>query len=81
VSTGSEGSVSFETAKGSLGSVFVKDGSATLNVNNAPQWAEDGNGCLSRDAAFAGRRPAPVSPRIAAGCRDLRSRPLRRRCR
>src|ERR1700677_385681 len=36
----SEGSVSFETPKGSLGSVFVKDGAATLHLTNPPQWAK-----------------------------------------
>ena len=50
----SEGSVSFETAKGSLGSVFVKDGSATLNVNNPPQWAKTVTAVYHGDAAFAG---------------------------
>jgi hypothetical protein len=34
----SEGSVSFETAKGSLGSVFVHDGAAELHLTNPPQW-------------------------------------------
>src|SRR5690348_6134882 len=34
-----DGSVSFETAKGSLGSVFVHDGWAALNLTNAPSWA------------------------------------------
>jgi len=34
----SEGSVSFETAKGSLGSVFVHDGSAALHLTDPPQW-------------------------------------------
>jgi hypothetical protein len=50
----SEGSVSFETAKGSLGSVFVKDGSATLNVNNPPQWAKTITAVYHGDAGFAG---------------------------
>ncbi|MGC2297244.1 MAG: Ig-like domain-containing protein [Acidobacteriaceae bacterium] len=50
----SEGSVSFETAKGSLGSVFVRDGSATLNVNNPPQWAKSITAVYHGDAAFAG---------------------------
>lgn len=34
----SEGSVSFETAKGSLGSVFVHEGTAALHLSNPPQW-------------------------------------------
>ena len=50
----SEGSVSFETARGSLGSVFVKDGSATLNVNNPPQWAKTVTAVYHGVAAFAG---------------------------
>ncbi|MFZ0270583.1 MAG: Ig-like domain-containing protein [Acidobacteriaceae bacterium] len=50
----SEGSVSFETAKGSLGSVFVQDGVATLNVTNPPQWARTVTAVYHGDAAFAG---------------------------
>jgi len=50
----SEGSVSFETAKGSLGSVFVQNGSATLNVNNPPQWAKAVTAVYHGDAVFAG---------------------------
>jgi hypothetical protein len=34
-----DGSVSFETSKGSLGSVFVHNGTATLNLTNPPAWA------------------------------------------
>jgi hypothetical protein len=49
----SEGSVSFETAKGSLGSVFVKDGSATLNLTNPPAWAKTVTAVYHGDAAFA----------------------------
>jgi hypothetical protein len=49
----SEGSVSFETAKGSLGSVFVKDGAATLNLTNAPQWARTVTAVYHGDQAFA----------------------------
>jgi hypothetical protein len=49
----SEGSVSFETAKGSLGSVFVKDGAATLNLTNPPQWANTITAVYHGDNAFA----------------------------
>jgi hypothetical protein len=49
----SEGSVSFETAKGSLGSVFVQDGKATLNLTNPPQWAKSVTAVYHGDAAFA----------------------------
>ncbi len=49
----SEGSVSFETTKGSLGSVFVQDGAATLNLKNAPQWAKTVTAVYHGDAAFA----------------------------
>ncbi|MFP5227776.1 MAG: Ig-like domain repeat protein [Acidobacteriota bacterium] len=49
----SEGSVSFETAKGSLGSVFVKEGAATLNLTNAPKWATTVTAVYHGDAAFA----------------------------
>lgn len=49
----SEGSVSFETAKGSLGSVFVHDGTATLNLKNPPQWAKNVTAVYHGDTAFA----------------------------
>jgi hypothetical protein len=50
----SEGTVSFETPKGSLGSVFVRDGTATLNLTNPPQWAKTVTAVYHGDAAFAG---------------------------
>jgi hypothetical protein len=50
----SEGSVSFETAKGSLGSVFVQDGTATLNLTSPPQWAKVVTAVYHGDAGFAG---------------------------
>jgi hypothetical protein len=49
----SEGSVSFETAKGSLGSVFVQDGVATLNLTNPPAWASTVTAVYHGDTAFA----------------------------
>ena len=49
----SEGSVSFETANGSLGSVFVREGAATLNLTNPPQWAKTVTAVYHGDAAFA----------------------------
>lgn len=49
----SEGSVSFETAKGSLGSVFVHDGIATLNLTHPPSWARTVTAVYHGDAAFA----------------------------
>lgn len=49
----SEGSVSFETAKGSLGSVFVHDGWATLNLTNPPSWARSVTAVYHGDDAFA----------------------------
>ncbi|HZZ41206.1 MAG TPA: Ig-like domain-containing protein [Acidobacteriaceae bacterium] len=49
----SEGSVSFETAKGSLGSVFVQDGEATLHLTNPPQWARSVTAVYHGDTAFA----------------------------
>ncbi|MGA8108657.1 MAG: Ig-like domain-containing protein [Acidobacteriaceae bacterium] len=49
----SEGSVSFETAKGSLGSVFVHDGTATLNLTNPPAWARSVTAVYHGDTAFA----------------------------
>ncbi len=49
----SEGSVSFETAKGSLGSVFVHNGVATLNLTNPPAWARTVTAVYHGDSAFA----------------------------
>jgi hypothetical protein len=49
----SEGSVSFETLKGSLGSVFVKDGAATLNLTHPPQWATTVTAVYHGDTVFA----------------------------
>lgn len=49
----SEGSVSFETAKGSLGSVYVRDGAATLNLTNGPEWARNVTAVYHGDAAYA----------------------------
>jgi Bacterial Ig-like domain (group 3) len=48
-----EGSVSFETTKGSLGSVFVQDGAATLNLKNPPEWARTVTAVYHGDTAFA----------------------------
>jgi Bacterial Ig-like domain (group 3) len=49
----SEGAVSFETTKGSLGSVFVEDGAATLNLKNPPAWAQTITAVYHGDTAFA----------------------------
>jgi hypothetical protein len=49
----SEGSISFETAKGSLGSVFVRNGAATLNLTHPPAWAKTVTAVYHGDAAFA----------------------------
>jgi hypothetical protein len=49
----SEGSVSFETTKGSLGSVFVQNGEATLHLTNPPQWARSVTAVYHGDAGFA----------------------------
>lgn len=48
-----QGSVSFETAKGSLGSVFVHNGTATLNLTNPPAWARSVTAVYHGDAAFS----------------------------
>lgn len=48
-----EGSVSFETTKGSLGSVFVHDGVATLNLTNPPAWAKSVTAVYHGDTSFA----------------------------
>lgn len=48
-----EGTVSFETTKGSLGSVFVHEGTATLNLTNPPQWAKTVTAVFSGDTKFA----------------------------
>jgi hypothetical protein len=64
----SEGSVSFETPKGSLGSVFVKDGAATLHLTNPPQWAKTITAIYHGDAAFAGSTASsPVTPDATSG--------------
>lgn len=58
----SEGSVSFETARGSLGSVFVQDGEATLHLTNPPQWARSVTAVYHGDTAFAASTAStPVS--------------------
>lgn len=49
----SEGSVSFETTQGSLGSAFVRDGVATLNLTNPPAWAHTVTAVYHGDNAFA----------------------------
>jgi hypothetical protein len=49
----SEGSVSFETPKGSLGSVFVQDGVAVLDLTNPPAWARTITAVYHGDAAWA----------------------------
>ena len=64
----SEGSVSFETAKGSLGSVFVQDGEATLHLTNAPDWARSITAVYHGDEAFAASSAnASVVPDAASG--------------
>jgi Bacterial Ig-like domain (group 3) len=49
----SEGSVSFETPKGSLGSVFVQGGVAVLDLTNPPSWARTITAVYHGDAAYA----------------------------
>jgi hypothetical protein len=49
----SEGSVSFETAKGSLGSVFVENGEASLHLTNPPQWAKNVTAVYHGDTGFS----------------------------
>ncbi len=63
----SEGSVSFETTQGSLGSVFVKDGAATLNLTNPPQWAKTVTAVYHGDAAFANSTASTQVTADAAG--------------
>jgi hypothetical protein len=55
-----DGAVSFETAKGSLGSAFVEDGVATLNVEKLPQ----GTGSVT--AAYSGGRSYAASASTAS---------------
>lgn len=63
----SEGSVSFETAKGSLGSVFVKNGEATLHLTNPPQWARSVTAIYHGDVAYANSSAStPVSANQAS---------------
>lgn len=62
-----DGSVSFETAKGSLGSVFVHNGWGALNLTNAPAWARSvtavyhGTDALTPSAASASVLPDATS--------------------
>jgi Bacterial Ig-like domain (group 3) len=63
----SEGSVSFETAKGSLGSVFVRDGAATLNLTNPPQWAKTVTAVYHGDEAFANSSASTIVSPDATG--------------
>jgi len=65
--TVNEGSVSFETAKGSLGSVFVHDGTATLELTNAPAWARSVTAVYHGDAAFASSTANAAVPEQASG--------------
>lgn len=63
----SEGSVSFETAKGSLGSVYVRDGAATLHLTNPPAWARSVTAVYHGDTAFAASSAStPVSTDAAS---------------
>jgi hypothetical protein len=64
----SEGSVSFETEKGSLGSVFVEDGEAALRLTDPPAWARSITAVYHGDAAFAGSAAsASVVPEQTSG--------------
>lgn len=63
----SEGSVSFETAKGSLGSVYVQDGEAALHLSNPPQWARSVTAVYHGDATYAASAAStPVSTDAAS---------------
>lgn len=62
-----EGSVSFETPMGSLGSVFVHDGTATLHLTNAPAWARSVTAVYHGDAAFASSTASAAMPEQASG--------------
>ena len=63
----SEGSVSFETAKGSLGSVWVHNGTATLNLTDPPQWAKTVTAVYHGDSAFASSRASTAVAADASG--------------
>jgi hypothetical protein len=67
----SEGSVSFETAKGSLGSVFVQGGVAVLDLTNPPSWARTITAVYHGDAAYANSSAAtgvlPADPTTLPG--------------
>jgi hypothetical protein len=63
----SEGSVSFETAKGSLGSVYVRNGAATLNLTNPPGWARNVTAVYHGDATYAASAASTtVTPDVAS---------------
>jgi hypothetical protein len=58
-----EGSVSFETAKGSLGSVYLQGGVAVLNLTNPPAWARSITAVYHGSGAYANSSAATtVSP-------------------
>lgn len=59
----SGGSVSFESSKGSLGSAFVRNGVAALNLTNAPAWIRNVTAVYHGDADFA---PASAATQVAA---------------
>jgi hypothetical protein len=64
----SDGSVSFETAKGSLGSAFVHNGWATLNLTNAPSWARSVTAVYhGADSYAASAASASVVPDATSG--------------
>jgi hypothetical protein len=58
----SEGSVSFETEKGSLGSVFVEGGAAVLDLTNPPGWARTITAVYHGDAAYANSSAGTAVP-------------------
>ncbi len=64
-----DGAVSFETAKGSLGSAFVEDGTATLTVEKLPQ----GTGSVT--ASYSGGTSYAASAATAAATGSTTSLP------
>ena len=65
----SDGSVSFETARGSLGSAFVENGVATLTVEKLPQ----GTGSIT--ASYSGGQNYAASATTAAAAATATSLP------
>ena len=65
-----QGSVGFESSKGSLGSVFIHNGTATLNLTNPPAWAHSVTAVYQSNSGFSSSSAAAslaLTPDAASG--------------